>query len=445
MFLRTANPARADSSEASGREDLRRQLEGGLEVIEAALARYRTLSSALGRRGWKAKLRLQSAMLEEAVTREPAVLEALAALKRRVAHGPDMAGAAQALLREVESSRDALSAALARRLPVSELPLLSARLERLKAVALRPLPLPPGQEELRLLEGQAVLPPPGLRVSFLLLGVLVHWLVSPWAATPLMVLAFTVTYLRSGKYWLTPERLFWQPRRGDPVEVPLASIQDSTRLSSGLIERNLSVNRFTGDVTLHRQGLTLRHVPQADQLAALLSIRRRKEFRRAWTSQDPRLVVVVVPVFRSRSDEAVEPMDREPDGLLVLRPGFVAFFSNRAASDVLDAITEPERPAWRYGRIRDDVPISIQQLVDQLLLLPEVELDRMLRDLATLRQRDPLYGAFWVCKSNEVRCTFNTLLQTLDVSHGECALWANLSGQDRQRIAHVLSLLPTVE
>jgi hypothetical protein len=442
MFLRSASPTRAGSSDGSGREDLRRQLEGGLEVIAAALERYRVLSSALGRRGWKAKLRLQPGVLEAAAAREPEVLEALEALRRRAAREPDGTGMAGALLRELEAARKGLAADIARRLPVGGVPLLSERLARLKAVALQPLPLPPGEGEQLLLEGHEVLPPPGLFLLFLALGAGVARLASPWAAVPLLALAFAVTFQRSGRYWLTTERLLWQPRGGDPVQVSLASIGDCTQAPSGRIERNLSVNRLTGSVTVHRQGVTLRHVPRAGLLAALLAIRRRKEFRGAAASRDPQRIVAVIPVFRSLPEDAFGVTDSGPDGLLVLRPGFVAYFSNRAASDILDAITEPEQPTTHVpGLRRDEVPLSTQQLVSQLLLLPEEEQDRMLRKLASLRNHS-LSTDLLVCGPEETQCDLNIFLQTLQLSHGDSVLWANLSGEERQHITRVLSFWP---
>ncbi|NMO19809.1 hypothetical protein HPC49_44345 [Pyxidicoccus fallax] len=443
MFLRSAAPAREDASEASGWEGLRLRLEGGLEVIEAALERYYELSTAIGKRSWKAKLRLRPELLDEAIESEPAVLAALASLKRRASREPETAGV---LLYELEAARELLSAAVARRVRVGEQPLLSERLRRLRAVVLRPLPLLQKEGEQQVLVGEAVLPPPWLLATFLALGLLVAWLVSPWAVVPLLVPAFLVTYLRSGWYWLTTERLLWQPRRGDLVQVSLSSIRDSTRGPSGNVEKNLSVNRFTGTVTLHRQRLTLRHVPNAGLLAALLSIRRRKEFRHAGVSRDPRLIVAVVPVFRSMPEEAFGVTNGGPDGLLMLRPGSVVWFSKRFPGDILDSLTEAEQPGSpRAGRNQDDVPLSLRQLVDQLLLLPEEALDRMLRQLESRRYSKSLLDDVLVCRPAEVDCSFNTLLQTLQVSFADDArvLWANLSWEERHQVSRVLSLWPS--
>ncbi len=59
------------------------QLEGSLEVIEAAEARFEELLRLLGPFGWKRRLLARFAFLEEVCAREPEVAEALARVERR--------------------------------------------------------------------------------------------------------------------------------------------------------------------------------------------------------------------------------------------------------------------------------------------------------------------------------------------------------------------------
>ncbi|HEX8822694.1 MAG TPA: hypothetical protein VF794_22395 [Archangium sp.] len=64
-------------------EDPRRQLEGGLEVLEATSVSYRALSATLQRRGWKKKLRREPELIVNALAQELAV---------RDGHVPDASG-----------------------------------------------------------------------------------------------------------------------------------------------------------------------------------------------------------------------------------------------------------------------------------------------------------------------------------------------------------------
>jgi hypothetical protein len=422
---------------ASELSDLSRQLEGGLEIIEAAFECYRLLSAALRKRRWKSLLRLQPALLEATITREPEVLEALEALERRAEREPDGAGMASALLRELDEARVALARDLDRRLPADPGALFVSRLESLKAVVLRPLPLPPGAGEQRLLEGTAVLPP--LRMSLLLLALCAgaaHFVGPLWATLLLAALGASFP-LRSGRYWLTTERLLWQSRGDEPVQVSLEAIGERKLTPSG-IERNLAVNRLTGSITLHRQGVLLRHVPRAGQLAALLSIRRRKEFQRAAATRDPHRAVAVIPVFRTTPEKAFGVTDDRRAGLVVLRPGFIAFFPYASGTPLLDAITEPEdSPSQLLGDSRDEVPVSMELLVEQLLLLPEEDMDRMLRRAAGTGYRGAL---LW--KPSEVRCTFKPIMFTLKLAQGAIALWVNLSWTECRAAERVISRWP---
>jgi hypothetical protein len=416
---------------------LSRQLEGGLDVIEAAFERYRLLSAALRKRRWKSAVRLLPTVLEAAIAGEPEVLETLASLGRRAEHEPDGMGMAGALLRELEETRAALEKDLNGRLPVDPGALLASRLEALKAVALRPLPLPPGVGEQRLLEGHAVLPPLGMSLLLLALCAGAAYFVGPGWAALLLVLVGAAFPLRSGRYWLTTERLLWHPRGEEPVQVSLEAIGERKLTTAG-IERNLAVNPLTGSITLHRQGVSLRHVPKAGQLAALLSIRRRREFQRAAATRDPHRAVAVIPVYRTVPEKAFGVADPGAAGLLVLRPGFIAYFPYAPAAPLLDAITEPEGASSpTLGDSRDEVDVSMEQLVEQLLLLPEEDMDRMLRKAASTRYQGAL---LW--KPAEVRCVFRPIMLTLKVFQGGIALWANLSWKQCRAAERVISRWP---
>ncbi|MFP2933669.1 hypothetical protein ACLESO_52725 [Pyxidicoccus sp. 3LG] len=416
--------------------DLRRQLEGGLEVVEAAIERYRVLSAALRERRWKAKLRLQPALLEESLLSEPSVLEALALLKKRAERMREETGPARGIARALESARAELGGALEKRLPLDASADLRQRLERLKAVVMRPLPRPPGEGEQLLLEGATVLPPFGVSLLVVSLCAVVARFASLWAALGLLVLTGYVTFLRSGRFWLTSERVLWQPREEDPVEVRLASLG----------EGQVSLNRFTDNITVGLPGVTLRHVPRAYELAALLSIRRRKEFRSAAATQDRQRPVAILPAYRTKPGEYRG--DEVPDGLLVLRPGFIAFFPSLPAARLLDAITEPAgfspHPSWAS---RDRVPVSVSQLLDQLLLLPEAEMDAMLRKAASSRLDyvGHIYSPFLLWNPADVECAFG-IGTTVELTHdGVLLYWDRLTWQQHQEASRVIALWPRKE
>lgn len=373
--MRERLSARASAPEGTDLEEsaLRRQLEGGLEEIEAALERYRQLSSALRARRWKQKLQQQPTLLSEAVAGESALTDVVPRLQRRIERDPQGAEFASRLLRRLEEERSRLTAAMNRRLRTAAHGTLAERLERLSSVALEPLPLPPGPGETRLLEGHSWMPAPLALLLLLPLWWILANSLGGWLVVPLLAAFWFSFYARSGSYWLTSERLIWQPRWSDPVEVRLSDIGDG----------NLRVGSLNTVTVGERDGVTLRHVPNAETLAALLSIRRRKEFRDAAASRDPRRLIAVLRMLPVAPSQGEEPGDFSLWGRAVLRPDFIAYFGSGGAR-LLDALTEPTGPT-RDGsqRSRDEVPIPIELLLEQLLLLPEARMDALLREAAS--------------------------------------------------------------
>jgi hypothetical protein len=136
-----------------------------------------------------------------------------------------------------------------------------------------------------------------------------------------------------------------------------------------------------------RDGVTLRHVPNATTLAALLSIRRRKEFRDAAASPDPRRLVALLRMTPVASGQRMNPEHSYVWGSVVLRPDFIAYFGSfrNGGARLLDTMTEPTGPTRGYSWLsRDEVPIPVELLLEQLLLLPEERMDAMLRKAVTV-------------------------------------------------------------
>jgi hypothetical protein len=75
--------SRSSSERELSSEDLRRQLEGRLEIIEAARKRYATLEKQLKGITWKRRLRAQTAFLQEVIDQEAPLDETLIRARRR--------------------------------------------------------------------------------------------------------------------------------------------------------------------------------------------------------------------------------------------------------------------------------------------------------------------------------------------------------------------------
>ncbi|MCP3139377.1 hypothetical protein [Pyxidicoccus xibeiensis] len=358
-------------SESPETSALRRQLEGGLELLETASTHSQTLSTALGGMAWGRRLRYAAESLQRLLGAEPAVLEALESLRRRAQREQDASGAASRLLREHEAERERLSRLIARRLGLGEWGTLAERLKRLEALVLL-MPLPPGKGESLLLAGSTELPPAGLLLRFLLALAFAAYFLGLWAAVTLQLGFIVLLWTRSGSYWLTSERLIWEPRLGLSVEVPLSALGDSA----------VEVSPATGNITFFGdKPLTLHHISGASRLVALLSIRRHKEFRGAAATPDPRRIISVVRARRSHPPGRTRLPDE--DGQVFLRPDFVLFIPDMEARSLLETLTGAREPAifspWLGW---EDSEASMELLIDQLQCLPEERMDALLRKVA---------------------------------------------------------------
>jgi hypothetical protein len=235
-WLQSSPPREGQRRGPRPSEDVRRQLEGRLEVLEAAHAHYTALEEALRGPKWKLHLRPRLDTLRETIRQEPALVEALERLHHR-ARSEGWAGTEPALVlaHEVEELR-ARVGAFASRHPGSpddqETP-LARRLERLEQSVTQSLPAPLARGEKLLCAGRfsPSLSLPGLLLLpglfFIHCGTAVGtrgegWLLDPvfWGAwLVLTALCLWSQYRRSGRFWLTENRLIWLPTRGDPLEI----------------------------------------------------------------------------------------------------------------------------------------------------------------------------------------------------------------------------------
>jgi hypothetical protein len=133
---------REDSERAPSVEAVRLQLEGRLEVLEAARARYVRLRRALSLWGWERRLRRRPELVREVLLGEPAYTEALERVLRRAeSEGWSEDAPGLALVRDVRAQRARLEKLVRERLDTrvwtTGTPSLVDDLERLELIALQ--------------------------------------------------------------------------------------------------------------------------------------------------------------------------------------------------------------------------------------------------------------------------------------------------------------------
>ena len=235
-------------------EDIRRQLEGGIETLEATHARYTLLERALRKRQWQQAVQERMNTLRALVHQEPELEQTLARLYQRAQREewPDTEPALR-LARKVERLRSRLDALTHERLgrPTFQVSLVEklARLHQVLAQTIAPplsseegvlhqggfeanttMPMEPSHQ---LLLGLIVLIS-GVYGDFVLLaclgvalcldGILRRWGLSSRLFLTIDGWKLFQRYL-SGRFWLTDKRLVWKPTGRRPIHIPLHAIQ----------------------------------------------------------------------------------------------------------------------------------------------------------------------------------------------------------------------------
>ncbi len=263
--------------------DIRRQLEGGIETLEAAHARDTLLTKALLDLEWQQRTLRRLDTLRELVRQEPGIEGALARLRQRArAEDWPETEPALGLARKVERLRSRLEA-LSRMLldmPVDRESSLVDNLARIEALLTRTIPTPVSPRERVLCQGrcrESFVPPAFLA----LFGVLVvidiferHlssgvWSVLVGGVIILMLLLMALSSFgdsESGRFWLTGERLVWQPRRNEPIHIPLHAIRP------GSVKRPIAESVRVGLVDGRHFLLRRLEDEDAERLVALLRL-----------------------------------------------------------------------------------------------------------------------------------------------------------------------------
>lgn len=300
--------------------DLRRRLEGRVELIESALHRYRLLHGTLASRGWWRTLREDPSLIQGVLDVEPTLLEALERTERRGGQEGWLEGSSiPRTVSQVREVRERLTlrvrSVLLRRSLAPESLSLEDGLRKLEEVSSQEVSLKrmPG-EPFSLRIGA----PDGSSQSVASLVLALGWLVLLVGMFVLLVLgergvalvgggpalgglliATVVLQRRSapGVVWLTPERLVWiAPGNEPPAAVRLDSLADNGVMLDGP-EGTVCVR---GDQFIRLKGFT---VAGASRLRVLLELFRDARIREQASRVD-RQVELVSFEARLRRDGA---------------------------------------------------------------------------------------------------------------------------------------------
>ncbi|GEN07308.1 hypothetical protein SAMN05443572_10470 [Myxococcus fulvus] len=434
MSERTQTAAALSESRAS-EGDLRRRLEGRVELIESALRCYRLLAEQLESRRWRRKVCAAPSLLREVRELEGSLTEALERTERRCelegwpadARIPTSARRVRDLRARVSTLVDQRLDELLRR-PES-LPLRDA-LVKLEEVCLQDVSLArtPGEPfSLRIgsagggmqyvLAAQFVL---GLFLGMGLfegLGNSFNWgmalVVTAVALWLLLLLTASLLRRRTpGVLWLTPERLVWLAPGGEPpVVVRLDSLGDGAVEPEGL-RGTLTVR---GDRYLHLPRFGREKV---QRLRVLLELFRVPQVRANASRAERPVVLVTYPAQLRRNNSWT------PGQLVLSHRG--AYFLPGSGSDVGAVLLKVAT-----GR-RLDSRVELTWVLDALRWQPESELDAWLA--RAIAQSN---GAIWA--SVDVRVSPDVEEeQDVHLSRGKEVLVGKPDSDDRGTVLQLL-------
>jgi hypothetical protein len=355
-------------------QDMRRQLEGRVEVVEASRERYAALESLLSGGRWKRRLRAQPGAIEAVLRHEAAFHEAMERIQHRAqVDGWPVQSPVLAMSRDVWLLRSRLETLVRKRLdalaPVSGAPSLVEELTRLQGLVFQAIPLEPIADEVRLLEGDTADVAFAMRLYLSIIAALnLAPIANRWGGEPLafVLLALLVAnivhgVLRSGKYWLTSKRLVWKPYTGEPVQLSLRSIPEEG------IRTFLPGVRVLGERKLFIQDMAQGHL-----LAVLMELRRHPLLDSARTER-----LADVLCYEVTFQGMALPNGVSGKGYAVLRPGYVAFLPGNRGTQMLRAITGSRSSPSVRAR-------EIPHVIEQLRYLPsEAEFDACVQRAVT--------------------------------------------------------------
>ena len=321
---------------------IRIRLEGRLEILEAAIARYEAFDALL-KGNWQRRAIEEREAVYRFLDEEPA-LDAALDHAHRVAQRDGWPPDAQA--RKVSTRLDGLRRQLQTRVLKPSWPEAAAQLRQVAGSARLP-----GPDELVVLEGTAARSMPlwALTLAPTLLAASIY---GGLAAAGVMVsmVCFGLAVLPLGRYVLLSDRLVWMPYRGVPLELPLSTLKPDgvalARRSAGIsidAARPLSLPVLTSPV----------------QLAALLLLYREGPLK--GINRPPAGTGVILPGALSRAGQSA-------DGVALLHPGGLAFLPRGSGPVFLQQLVATGLA----------LPISETFLLEQLTRLPAEALGEVL-------------------------------------------------------------------
>jgi len=401
-------------------EDVRRRLEGRMELIEAAARRYATLEKRLKSIAWKHQLRARPELSHEVLAQEEPLAEAIARTRRRgeLESWPETLPALEPL-REVLRRRARVEGLVRKRLEEltapAEAPSLKRDLAHLEQLV-RQVPsitLEPGETRLLEMQKNQSIPKPVAVLIFLLVPMM-HLLAL--TAGPTLQLGLVGVFLtllaafilRSGQFWLTSERLIWKPLLGEPISVPLRSIRDN----GVRVDRLLHSVRVEGERTL-----TVRHVDPLEKLATLVELHRQPPLLGSSRSG---LRLPDVSFYPATLRQGPQRSVRQ--GWAVISPRGVWFLPLGAEAKLLFSVTGKPPPAG--------VNVELPWVLDELRWLTEAEFDAHLA--RAVERTGGVHWSAWESRRKEDVPVWKEIL----ITHGRDSLsgkvdWSQQAAAER--------------
>lgn len=318
---------------------LRIKLEGRLEVVEAALPRYRDFERVLVG-NWRRRAIEARAEVLTFCAADAAVDEALAQLQRFT---DEDRGPVNALIAQLDAYRKELAGRVGAASWPEARNTLRATAESVKL---------PGPDEVVVLYGTAerkvpmwaVVVPPAL-LAFVMLGPIA----AVGVAVSMVCLALAVIPL--GRYAVLADRVLWLPHAGVPKQLPVASLKQIDLKGRGIA------------LASERDALTLPAVDSATGMAAVLLLYRDGPLK--GVDRPPAGTSLVLPAVLASGATA--------EGTALLHPGGLFFLAKGQAAEVLRRMV---------GRAELDV--SERFVLEQLSRLDPADLAPLLASFAGL-------------------------------------------------------------
>lgn len=415
-------------------DDMRRRLEGRVELLESALSRTRALEKALRRGDWREVLRGRLSLVSDLLDVEATLLEAMERTARRAElEGWSHDAPAVKLIQTLRSHRERLGQRVLARLeglalrPARDAPLEThlRQLERLHREDVNLLRGPGEPFSIRI-DGQdgplsRIVTLLGVQGAFGLAMLLVWMLRMESLMLELLGLGFILSLIAAiiwasvtspDAVWLTPVRLVWK-RAG--ARTPLTVRLEDVVPESLALEEGRAVSLRAGNDLQVRLARFSR--AQAERLMAVSTL-------------------FLEPMVRKRAARVSRPVEVSvfegllrrdgtwrPGKVVLMRRGAYFFEGTRAGMELLRAVT---------GRTLAS-RVELEWVLEGLLWQTEVDLDALL-----VAAVNALGGAVWSAEGTRVAMEVR-LEQELHLTHGTEVIVGRVKAPERDVVTRILA------